>query len=196
MTISKEILDEVALSEKEYKLVMLKLGGNDKLIFELTLEGWEPVALEEDLFIQLTGRLGAQQIVLVKDITEAIERINSLNPVFFLKEVDKEGQNLTSLQKRALVLQQCFYEPNRLLTEEEKKRLNGNEQMEIRVLGKFATMDKRNYEEWNRRIFTLLEHFERRLADKRSAVNFNRTVIISLISICIAIISLVLNFVT
>jgi hypothetical protein len=153
------------------------------------------VALEEDLFIQLTGRLGAQQIKLVEDITEAIERINLLNPIFFLKQVDKEGQSLTSLQKRALVLQQCFYEPSKLLTEEGKKRLNGNEQIEIRVLGKFAMMDKRNYDEWNRRIFTLLEHFERRLTDKRSAVNFSRTVIISLIAICIAIISLILNFI-
>jgi hypothetical protein len=39
MSIRRKILDRTALSEKEHELIMLKLSGNEKLVFELTLEG-------------------------------------------------------------------------------------------------------------------------------------------------------------
>ena len=145
----------------------------------------------ENLLIQMTGRLGVRQLVLVQDLTKAIESVNSLNPILSLKEVNKAEQSFIVLQNRLLDLQECYYSPTKLLTEEENKILHEDERLTTSVLGQFAKMDKRNYDEWNRRIFALLEHLERRASDRRSVVYLNRTLAVSIAAISISLISLI-----
>jgi len=140
----------------------------------------------ENLVIQITGRFGVRQLTMVDEITKVIVGVNSLRSRLSLRELDKEENSFIELQRRALELQQCFYEPAKLLTEDEKKQIDKDEKIKTEVLGRFAMMDKRNYEEWNRRIFALLDHLERRISDKRSVINFNRTVEISAVAICIS----------
>ena len=57
-------------------------------------------------------------------------------------------------------------------------------------------MSKGEADERRKRIYTLLEHLERRIAEKKNAVNYNRTILISLTAILIAIVSITIAVIT
>lgn len=151
-------------------------------------------------------QLGVARSNLVNDIIADVESINLIKPFFSFNKINEVEEHFISLQKETLYLERLLHEPEELLSkvlssemgpglheciQEEWKELDFGKK--LLVFGAFEIQDegKREALDGNSRIFTLLEHLERRISDKRSAVNSNRTLTISLAAICIAVISLI-----
>ena len=98
-----------------------------------------------------------------------------------------------ALQDEAIQLDRIFGEPSILLvsdTEEKevkKKPFIIYQFIEMTNTGEPLLRD--------RRMFTLLEHLERRLSDKRQAVFFNRTLVLSFAAFLIAMLPMIVTVV-
>jgi hypothetical protein len=104
--------------------------------------------------------------------------------------------NLSSIQEEAIQLDRVFDQPDIVLSENKEKR-----EVQRKELEKDPTI-MYNYLQMvsigepqirHRRIFTLLEHLERRISDKRQAVYLNRTLLIGTAAFIMALISIIVT---
>ena len=143
------------------------------------------------LDVLLIIRLRAKQSQLMNDISAAMKDINSVKPFLRSHEIDEVEHKLASFQQEVTRLVTLVDKPSGLLTDKEESEIKKDEASMHTAFYRFARMTT-SAEPAERRIFALLEHLERRISDKRVIVNFNRTMMIGLAAIVIAIISVVL----
>lgn len=163
------------------------------------------IPLETKLALLMYGELAAKRSNLLNDTIAAVESINLVKPFFYLNEINQAEQHFISLQKETLYVERLLHEPEELLSEvlssqlgpglhrliqDEWKELDFRKK--LRVFVEFEKYDegKREALDGNSRVFTLLDHLERRISDKRAVVNLNRATIFSFIAIFISVITL------
>ena len=145
------------------------------------------------LYLRAYIRLTQQQTELMGKIHDTIKSVNSVNPLFHLSEIDRMEQQFIALQEDAIRIERLNDQPLEFLTPQEKANLSNGQIMEL--MGGFITkIDNKQALVLSERIFTLLEHLERRISDKRSRVYFYRMAAVGLIAIVISLVSLIRPF--
>lgn len=146
--------------------------------------------------MQMFVKLGVRQINLIKNVVTAIKDTNTVHERLWPTKLNNLESTLIGLEEEASALEMFFEEPAGLLTDEQRKELEKNiTQMGI-IITQFSQMSKGEADERRKRIYTLLEHLERRIAEKKNVVNYNRTILISLTAILIAIVSITIAVIT
>jgi|GEM_PF-4943275 len=141
--------------------------------------------------IEIFVRLSERQIKLINGISDTIKAINSINSRFSLKEIDKVEQQFVNLQEEATFLEQVYYKPSVLFTDQEEDQFSKNKEREAHFLREYMTMNKADALARSQSIFRLLEHVERRISDRRASANSNRATKYSLTAISISVITLI-----
>lgn len=146
-----------------------------------------PPPFHFEIFVRLFER----QIKLLNGINDTIKAINSINSRFSFKELDKVEQQFVNLQEEATFLEQVYYKPSVLFTDQEEDQFSKNKEQEAQFLHEYMKINKADALARSQSIFRLFEHLERRISDKRAAVNFHRTAMLSLIAISVSVIAIV-----
>lgn len=137
------------------------------------------------------ARMGARQIKLIEKIGDTIKDANSLKPRLRLSSLDVTDSSLAILQDDAIALDKMFDQPGELLlNKEEITQVDKNPFIMFDFLRRAS---QGQLVMGRMRIFSLLEHLERRLASKRESVYINRTLLLSSTVIILVLISLVVT---
>ena len=152
------------------------------------MKGKEELSVPMGMFV----KLGVRQNRLHAEIISAIKETNSTNAHLMSSKLNRLESTIVKLEDEAAVLETFFEHPAELLPEDEKKELETNTRELTKIVVEFSRMIGGETTERRKRIYTLLEHLEKRAADKRATVNFNRTLFVSLLAVIIAITSIVI----
>jgi hypothetical protein len=145
--------------------------------------------------LQIFVEISEIQIKLMENISLAIKDLNLITPRVRLDKIKTIEDKLVSFRDEVIRLEMIFEQPRKYLRsfkEIEKLVKSQNEAAGIefsvlQMLRKGEPADRRI------RIFTLLEHLQSAISYKKSEVQFNRIIVVSLLAILIAIIAIVIS---
>ncbi len=144
------------------------------------------------LGMEMFALLNVKQMKLVLVLVEVMKELNVVRPFLWSRRLNRLESKNMGLQEQVLELETCVDNPVRLLpdtrraeVESDMRRLTEASVEFLRHLGESS--------ERRKRIYTLLEHLERRTAEKRNTVNFNRTLLVSFAAIAVAVASIVVG---
>ncbi len=153
------------------------------------MKGKEELPLPMKMFVQL----GVRQNKLHNNIISAIKETNSAKAHLLSAKLNRLASTIVELEDEAAIQETFFENPAELLPEGERKELERDHAKLGKIVVEFSHMIGEETTKRRKRIYTLLEHLERRVTDKKAAVNYNRTLLISLLAIIIAIISIIIT---
>ncbi len=139
--------------------------------------------VELSLPMKMLLQLGVRQIKLHTDIVSAIKETNSAKAHLLTAKLNRLESTIIGLEDEAAVQETFFEHPVELLPEHEKKELEGNTRKLTEIIVEFSGMTGGETTERRKRIYTLLEHLERRVAEKRATVNYYRALSISVLAV-------------
>ena len=151
------------------------------------MEGRPPLSVE------MFSRMALKQMTLIEEMQKVMKDINSIKPRFRINSIDKIDSKLGLFQDEALKLDRLTDHPDSLLEgdkemEEIKKNPLIRYEFQQFMLGGQLALGRA-------RIFTLLEHIEKRISGKKEAIYFNRTLGLSFVAIILVLISIVVSIV-
>jgi len=138
--------------------------------------------------VQMFASFGARQINLIKGVIAAIKDDSSVKAILWSKKLNELESTLVRLEVDAMELEECIDNPTRLLPEKQRAEVEKSPQQMAQVMLQFPRLTGETAER-SRRTYTLLEYLGRKITDKRSTINLNRGLLISLVAIIIAVVA-------
>jgi hypothetical protein len=134
------------------------------------------------------------QIKLMEDICNALNDLNLITPCMRLDKIKTIEDKLVSFRNEVIRLERIFEQPRKYLQsfKEIENVVQAPNEVASIELSVVQMLEKGKLADRRIRIFTLLEHLQGTISYKKSEVQFNRTIVVSLFAILIAIVAIVI----
>ncbi len=153
------------------------------------------MAVKNDWVLRVFAEVTRLQNNLMEQIAAATNDISSMNSLLRLKRIKAVELKIVTFREELIGLEMMFEEPRKYLQsyKEIEKANNAEERTRaeyavLQILMKGQLADKRL------RIFTLFEHLEKIVSFKRAEVQYNRTLLLSLAALLVAVSSILINY--
>ena len=148
-------------------------------------ENRQPPKQLTQIFTEIADRQGT----LMENIIAAAKETNLVKSYIRFNKVRKVVDKLVSFREEVMQLEMIFDQPRKYLQSyKDIEKMEKDPTVLLRLdYGVSQMLSKGQLADRRVRIFTLLEDLEREVSDKKSEIQFNRAIIVSLIAVAISL---------